>query len=161
MHWTIASNTTFRLCLKKKNLKQKIRNVINLISNLMNERQMNVAKLIFMMYELIEKNVLDVEKSIKKSTSNILETDSINEKSSKESNIKQFINLIIIMKRIRTAYFENEILQQFMNVKRIDKRKIFSAFYKKDIKLKLNYCKIQDDLFWIKNCWIIIEYDYF
>ena len=31
----------------------------------MNERQMNVAKLTFMMYELIEKNVFDVEKSIK------------------------------------------------------------------------------------------------
>ena len=55
------------------------------------------------------------------------------------------------MKRIRTTYFENETLQQFMNVKRIDKRKIFSAFYKKNIKLKLNHCKIQNDLFWIKN----------
>ena len=113
----------------------------------MNERQMNVAKLICMIYELIEKNVFDVEKSIKKSTSNIFEVNSINEKSSKKSNIEQLINLIIIMKRIKTAYFENEIFQQFMNVKRIDKRKIFSAFYKKNIELKLNHCKIQNDLF--------------
>ena len=50
----------------------------------MNERQMNVAKLIFMIYELIEKNVFDVEKSIKESTSNIFEIDSINEESSKK-----------------------------------------------------------------------------
>ena len=55
------------------------------------------------------------------------------------------------MKRIKTTYLENEIFQQFMNVKRIDKRKIFSAFYKKNIKLKLNHCKIQNDLLWIKN----------
>ena len=107
---------------------------------------MNVARLICMMYELIEKNVLDVEKSIK-STSNTLETDSINEKSSEKSDTEQLINLVVIMKRIKTAYLENEILQQLMNVKRIDKRKIFSALYKKDIKLKLNHCKIQDDLF--------------
>ena len=140
----------FQTLFKKKS-KQEIRNVINFISNLMNERQMNDAKLIFMMYELIEKNVLDIEKSIKESTSNILETDLIDEKSSKKLNIEQFINLIIIMKRIRITYFENEIFQQFMNVKRIDKRKIFFAFYKKNIKLKLNHCKIQNNLFWIKN----------
>ena len=79
----------------------------------MNERQMNVAKLIFMMYELIEENVFDVEKSIKKSTSSILEIDSINEKSSEKSDIEQFINLIIIMKRIKkqriskTKFFNN------------------------------------------------------
>ena len=113
----------------------------------MNERQMNVARLTFMMYELIEENVLDVEKSIKKSTSNILETDSVDEKSSKKSDTEQLINLIVIMKRIRTTYFENEILQQLMNVKRIDKRKILSALYKKDIRLKLSHCKIQNDLF--------------
>ena len=47
----------------------------------MNKRQMNVARLIFMMYELIEKNVFDVEKSIKESTSNIFKIDSTNEKS--------------------------------------------------------------------------------
>ena len=52
----------------------------------MNERQMNVAKLICMMYELIEENVLDVKKFIKKLTSNILEIDSINEKSSEKSD---------------------------------------------------------------------------
>ena len=45
---------------------------------------MNVAKLIFMMYELIEENVFNVEKSIEKSISNILEIDSINEKSLKK-----------------------------------------------------------------------------
>ena len=141
----------FQILLKRKNLKQEIRNVINLISDLMNERQMNVARLTCMMYELIEKNVLDVEKSIKESTSNILETDSINEKSSEKSDTEQLINLIVIMKRIKTAYLENEILQQLMNVKRIDKRKISSALYKKNIKLKLSHCKIQNDLFWIKN----------
>ena len=48
--------------LFKKLLNQEIRNVINVISHLMNERQMNVVKFIFMMYELIEKNVFDVEK---------------------------------------------------------------------------------------------------
>ena len=112
---------------------------------------MNVARLAFMMYELVEENVLDVEKSIKESTSNILEADSVDEKSSEESDTEQFINLIVIMKRIKTAYFENEILQQLMNVKRIDKRKISSALYKKNIRLKLSHCKIQDDLFWVKN----------
>ena len=41
------------------------------------------------------------------------------------------------MKRIKTTYFENEIFQQFIDVKRNDKRKIFSAFYKKNIKIKI------------------------
>ena len=54
----------------------------------MNERSMNVAKLTTMMYDLIEKNVLDDEKSIEKSSSNIFEIDLINEKSTEKSNIK-------------------------------------------------------------------------
>ena len=137
----------FQTLFKRKNLNQEIRNVINLISNSMNERHMNVAKLTFMIYELIEENVLDVEKSIEKSTTNVFEINSINEKSLKKSNIEQFINLIIIMKRIKTTYFENEIFQQFMNFKRTSKRKIFFVFYKKNIKLKLNHCKIQNNLF--------------
>ena len=96
----------------------------------MNERQINVAKLISMMYDLIEKNVFEIEKSIKKSTSNIFEIDSIKKKSIKKFDIEQFINLIIIMKRIKTTYFENDILQKFMNVKRT-KKNIISIVQKK------------------------------
>ena len=55
----------------------------------------------------------------------------MNEKLLKQLNIEQFINLIIIRKRIKTTYFENEIFQRFMNVKRTNKRKIFFTFYKK------------------------------
>ena len=99
----------------------------------MNEHQMNVAKLIIKMYELIEENIFDVEKSIEKSISNIFKIDSINEKSLTKSNIEQFINLIIIIKRIKTTYFENEIFQQFMNVKRTNKQtqNIFCILQKK------------------------------
>ena len=64
----------------------------------MNERQMNVAKSITMMFELIEKNLFDDEKSIEKSSSNIFSIDLINEKSTEKSNINQFINLTNIVR---------------------------------------------------------------
>ena len=136
-----------QMLLKDKNLSVEVRNVIELISDLMNERQMNVAKITTMMYDLIEENVLDDEKSIEESSSNILETDLMNEKSVEESNTEQFINLSNIMKRIKATYFDDDVLQQLMNAKRTEKRKISFNFYKKNIKLKLKDCKIQNDFF--------------
>ena len=135
------------MLLKNKNLSVEVRNVIELISNLMNERQMNVARIITMMYDLIEENVFDDEKSVEESSSNIFEIDLMNEKSVKESNIEQFINLSNIMKRIKATYFDDDVLQQFMNAKRTEKRKISFNFYKKNVRLKLKDCKIQNDFF--------------
>ena len=136
-----------QILLKNKNLNQNVKNVINLIFDLMNERQMNVAKLISMMYDLIEKNVFDVEKSIKKINIEYFWNWFNKKKSIKKFDIEQFINLIIIMKRIKTTYFENDILQKFMNVKRTKKNIISIVQKKYQIEIK----KLQNTKWFILN----------
>ena len=85
-----------QILLKIKNLDLEMRKVIEMTLDLMNEREKNVIKIITMMYDLIEKNVLANEKSIEKSFASNFET-STNEKSIEELFVEKLIDQSNIM----------------------------------------------------------------
>ena len=55
------------------------------------------------------------------------------------------------MKLIKTIYFDDVILQRFMKIKRLNKKRVFLNITKIEVKLKLVRCEIRDNFFWIKN----------
>ena len=97
-----------------------------------------------MIYVLIEKKLL-----FEKVVFNDIEQESFD-----ENNV--FLSSKQLMNRIRETYSKNERLQQIINVKKIEKRKI-SIDFKKNYSLKLKNCKIYDDLLFVNNKIVIFK----
>ena len=99
------------------------------------------------MYDLNEKKSI-VEKSIEKLTIDDVE----NEKNEQKINEKLFVDDDFnvqsnIMKLIKTIYFDDVILQRFMKIKRLNKKRVFLNITKIEVKLKLVRCEIRDNFF--------------
>ena len=99
------------------------------------------------MYDLNEKKSI-VEKLVEKLTINDVE----NEKNEQKVNEKLFVDDDFnvqsnIMKLIKTIYFDDVILQRFMKIKRLNKKRVFLNITKIEVKLKLVRCEIRDNFF--------------
>ena len=51
------------------------------------------------------------------------------------------------MKLIKTTYFNNIILQKFMKVKKLKRRRVFVNITRAKMKLKFEKCEIRNELF--------------
>ena len=99
------------------------------------------------MYDLNEKKSI-IEKSIEK----LIVDDVENEKNEQKINEKLFVDDDFnvqsnIMKLIKTIYFDDVILQRFMKIKRLNKKRVFLNITKVEVKLKLVRCEIRDNFF--------------
>ena len=146
----------YQTLLKTKNLDLEMRKIIEMTLDLMNEREENVTRIITMMYDLIEKNVLANEKSIEESFASNFET-LIDEKSIEELFVEKLIDQSNIMQQILKTYFLNDVLQRVMKVKRFDHRKISIDLVRKELKLKLKNCEIKENLLWVKDRIYVLE----
>ena len=51
------------------------------------------------------------------------------------------------MKLIKIAYFNDIILQKFIKIKKLNRRRVFVNITKTKLKLKFERCKIRNDFF--------------
>ena len=131
---------------KKLELQINIVKAVVLISLLQVHNINRMTELINMIYVLIEKEFL-----FEKVVFNDVEQKSLDENDVSLSS-KQLMN------KIRETYSKNERLQQIINVKKIEERKI-SIDLRKDYSLKLKDCKVNDDLLLINDKIVIFEND--
>ena len=141
-----------RILFKFHYFEQKVRNVINLASLLMNESQEEIIILTIILYELNEERFFANEKSNEESSAkDVFEKKLKVEKTKEKSTIDSFMFQFDIVKLIKTIYSNDIILQRIMKNKRNELRRISINIIKIEIRLKLNDCEIKDDLFWIKK----------
>ena len=76
----------------------------------------------------------------------VQEENTENEKSLKISSDELLTTQADIITRIRAAYSNDLALQRIMNVKREDDRHISADLTKKDVRLELEDCRIENDL---------------
>lgn len=82
-------------------------------------------------------------------------TNNSEKSTSEKSMLKLLVDIFIeqsnIIKQIKIIYSKNVILQRIIKTKRMSKRKIFVNITRTKLKLKLNDCEINNNLFYVKN----------
>jgi len=61
------------------------------------------------------------------------------------------------MQRIRTIYLYNTILQVIVKIKINDNCRIFYALIKKNYCIKLNKCKVINNIFYFRDCIFVLN----
>ena len=129
--------------MKIKNLDVKIRNAIKLNEKIYQLKFLTI-KIALMTYSHL---VIKVTANIVQKNSNMIDDDFDDEK-----NISSKIQLSFVVEKSMNlqidlvfAYEKNKKLQIVMKIKRNDEQKISTKLIKKDMRLKLNDCKIKNN----------------
>ena len=94
-------------------------------------------------------DVLDVKKQIFEIliVANSIVDDLVSKNFSQKNVLKINIYLENLIELIRQTYYNNEIFQRIIKIKRTNLRYILANLIKKNVKLKLKNCEISDELF--------------
>ena len=117
---------------------------------LLNEVKKDITYLIAIMYELSEQNNLDDEKSNIKSSSR-----SLTKAFKKELNVKSkktsAIETSNLLHQIKNAYEHDDVIQDIIQIKVSNQKKLPLNIIKNNVKLELKNCKIHKNLLYVND----------
>lgn len=133
--------------LKTHNLEEGMRHAVDLAKVLIDEVHHDVVKLAVMMYSLSEVEVIEDE-SLEDSLSD--DHENIDEKSINEASTDQANTGPELMKLIRSAYENDDLVQRIILSKQRGDRRLPLDIIK-DLKLELGDCSVTNKLLYVKD----------